>query len=76
MLQKSFSPLVILGLPTAISVGLKWCMLLVNLCINPKLIFMTLSHPINPIDLWVKPAWLVSKKTKAEGLLAAQKPTS
>jgi len=36
----------ILSLPTAQSVWLRWGQLLVNLYINPKLIFMTLSHTI------------------------------
>jgi len=43
--------IVILSLPTAESVQLRWGQLLVNLYINPKLIFMTLSPSIYPISM-------------------------
>jgi len=51
--------IVILGLPTPESVWLRWGKLLVNLYLNPKLIFMTLSPSIYPID--VKVVWMKSK---------------
>jgi len=42
---------VFLGLPTAEYVRLSWGQLLVNLYINPKSIFMTLSPSLNPISM-------------------------